>query len=180
MAFIYETKCSKCGWISPGPLYGKEFRKFKYLMASGREINIPWEYGWCNECGGIRPIEIFGKAPWLNVLKEISIQLNSVEFTGRGIEVGTGKEISVELERINGIPNFGGLERIEINEDVLLGWRNEILDVIEALEYVDTRQTPSECLTCGGTSIQTGMFHPGCGGEFVREVVGHIFRRDAD
>lgn len=171
--YISEIKCNKCGFISSGGLFLKDIFPGLSLPSGRSSRSIPTVDKWCFECGGIRPVEILDAQVWFERLQDVSSQIASYQFET--------DMLTFELDQVDGIPNFGGLERIPVRSEVFIGWKNDISDAVAALNYLAGRNSPANCLTCGGTQIDdVEMRHPDCGGLFTSECIIRMWLKTDD
>ena len=163
--YIYEIKCNKCGFISPSGLSLKDiFAGFSLPSGRSRKRHIPTANKWCFQCGGIRPVETSDSRFWINQLQEVGRKISTIRFERDAI--------TVDLNRIEGVPQWGGYGRIPVEERIFLELEDDISDAVAALNYLAGRTTPAQCLTCGGTQIDdVEMRHPDCGGLFTSECI---------
>ena len=158
-----DLVCSKCEFKGSDAVVWGDFRYIK----GGLEIPLSRTLGWCASCSDFTPIEDFAiKDELLSDIDEAleAIKVRTRRWASFSVLGRTRKERQDELVRLSAL--------------------------IAHLALIGERKGMERCLHCGSASVErfdgdysglapyaskettvnTGFYHPGCGGEFMASI----------
>ena len=166
--------CLGCGLKAMEPGFGLRFA----YQVDGLSVPIKHSAGWCHECEGVAPIEVFDSPEELLTLE--------------GKLEALRKERDAELTRIEQSRRWWQRRGQRTSALIDLDWQIERMErqamvIQQRLSFLAGRRSPPRCLQCGSTDAFTfavipdftvyygktqgpvalGVKHPGCGGELA-------------
>ena len=166
--------CLGCGLKAMEPGFGLRFA----YQVDGLSVPIKHSAGWCHECEGVAPIEVFDSPEELLTLE--------------GKLEALRKERDAELTRIEQSRRWWQRRGQRTSALIDLDWQIERMEkqamvIQQRLSFLDGRRSPPRCLQCGSTDafpfavipdftvyygktqgpVALGVKHPGCGGELA-------------
>ncbi len=166
--------CLGCSLKAMEPGFGLRFA----YQVDDLSVPIKHSTGWCHECEGVAPIEVFDSPEELLTLE--------------GKREALRKERDAELTRIEQSRRWWQRRGQRTSVLVDLDWQIERMErqamvIQQRLSCLDGRRSPPRCLQCGSTDafpfavipdftvyygktqgpVALGVKHPGCGGELA-------------
>lgn len=158
-----DLTCSKCGLRGSNAVVWGDFR----YIEGDREIPLSRTLGWCADCCKFVPMEDFAIKDRL---------LAEIEEILRPIKERVNQRVSFSL--------LSGTRQHRLNEI------DRLSTLVEQLVLIGDRKGSERCLKCGSVSVErfdgdytgldpyesgektvnTGYYHPGCGGEFLASI----------
>ena len=158
-----DLVCNKCGFSGSDDVVWGDFR----YVEGDREIPLSRTLGWCADCSDFAPIEDFAIKDRL---------LAEIERTLRSIKVRTKRWASFSLLKSTRKDRLDELERLSalIGHLALIGERNGSERCLQCgsvnVERFDGNYSELDSFGSDERTINTGFYHPGCGGEFLASV----------
>jgi hypothetical protein len=158
-----ELVCDKCEFKGSNAVVWGDFRYIK----GGLEIPLSRTLGWCADCSDFVAMEYFAiKDELLSDIGEAleAIKVRTKRWASLSLLARTRKDRQDELERLSAL----------IAHLALIGGRKGMEKCLHcgssSVERFDGDYSKTDSYTSKGTPVNTGFFHPGCGGEFLASV----------